>query len=149
MRLSRVCTLRDRTEWTSWTEPDHTNTQYEVMVTAIRQICSELHWPLEKTKVWCDYCSIPQRTSSTQQLAIQSLFSYSSCANVFIAIVPTVEHQNTGKVCDRAAYMRRMWCRAEQICHVLRNADASVWLAGTDGCERIASPASAARVSHD
>ena len=139
MRLSRVCTLRDRTEWTSWTEPDHTNTQYEAMVAAIRQICSELHWPLENTKVWCDYCSIPQRASSTQQLAIQSLFSYSSCANVFIAIVPTVEHQNTSKVCDRAAYMRRMWCRAEQLFHSLRNGTRMMYISDGSACRLLES----------
>ena len=89
-----------------------------------------------------DYCSIPQTTNDTHQAqacAIQSLSAYASCAAAFIIVAPEVIHHDTGERCDAATYHHRMWCRAEQFCHVVRNGFENMWFADSViHCERIA-----------
>jgi len=115
-------------QWTSWTEPDPTNQQYECMVAAALTISKTNGWPMERVWVWCDYISIPQRTRNTQKLAINSLASYASIADAFVIVAPTVIHNNTGLECNVATYNKRMWCRAENLCHSLRNGIHDMWV---------------------
>ena len=42
-------------EWTSWTEPDPSGLQFEVMKAAVQAVASIYGWPLENVMVWCDY----------------------------------------------------------------------------------------------
>ena len=40
-------------------------------------------------------------------------------------------------VCDVESYQRRMWCRAEQICHAFRNGLSNMWLTDEDGMHQV------------
>ena len=137
-RLSDVLCSSDRIvffshQWTSFTEPDPTNVQYETMVATLKELVKRRCWFSEMTYVWCDYVSIPQRSRNTQKLAIASLSMYASLAHAFVIVAPSVRHQDTGRECDVDTYNRRMWCRAENLCHSLRNGIHEMWLAtGTD-----------------
>ena len=78
------------------------------------------------------YSSIPQKTDDShlaQALAVQTLSAYASCAAAFVVIAPEVCHADTGELCNLSSYQRRMWCRAEQFCHILRNGVDHMWLA--------------------
>ena len=114
-------------QWTSFTVPDPSKHQYEVMCTAIRELASRNGWDssLKDVFVWVDYSCIPQANPSTQNLAIRSLAAYASSATYFVIIAPDAPHADLDDTCDLATYQRRMWCRAEQVCHSMRN--------GTDG----------------
>lgn len=84
---------------------------------------------LDATLIWVDYISIPQRSPEVTQLAIQSLSSYASLASEFVIVAPPVRHCETARMCDFGTYRRRTWCRAEQLCHLLRNGLDAMWLA--------------------
>ena len=78
-------------------------------------------------------------TRQAQACAIQSLSAYASCAAAFIIVAPEVIHHDTGEHCDAETYHHRMWCRAEQFCHVVRNGFENMWFADSViHCERIA-----------
>lgn len=55
-----LCVLGVAAQWTSWTEPDPTGIQYDVMKAAVRHVAEAYRWPLENVHVWVDYTSIPQ-----------------------------------------------------------------------------------------
>jgi len=120
-------------QWTSWLQPDHDNVQYPVMVAAIKQIAATHGWPIDRVMVWVDYISIPQRNTTSQKAAIASLAAYASCAAAFLIVAPDVKHANTGQLCSLESYCRRMWCRAEQFSHTLRNGTERMWLATDEG----------------
>ena len=70
-----------------------------------------------------------------QTVAVQSIGIYTACTSAFVAIAPSVPHSDTGLQCDVSTYRRRMWCRAEILCHALRNGSHFMWLATTeDNC---------------
>ncbi len=80
--------------------------------------------------------SIPQNTPRLKALAVQTIACYCAAAHAFIICAPTTEHVDTGKVCDVGSYQRRMWCRCEQLCHVMRKGTSSMWCATTvDDCK--------------
>ena len=73
-----------------------------------------------------------------QKLAINSISNFASCATVFVVIAPEVVHSDTGRVCNYATYQRRMWCKAEQLCHWLHNGQSRMWVATTmDDCNEL------------
>jgi len=79
-----------------------------------------------------DFCSIPQAHPTLQSLAINSLAAYASIAQAFVVIAPEVPHCDLGTLCNEASYHLRMWCRAEQFAHSLRNGPENMWLAFED-----------------
>ena len=140
-------------QWTSWTDPDPTNEQYPVMCAAIQHLAVEkllklqqegdgdggggggvasMEELLDGILIWVDYSSIPQVSASTTKLAIQSLSAYSSLASSFVIVAPSVVHSDTGATCDFGTYRRRAWCRAEQLCHLLRNGMDDMYVATSE-----------------
>lgn len=122
-------------QWTSFTLPDPSNNQYETMRVALRELARNNGWDesLKSTFVWVDYSSIPQANPSTQNLAIRSLAAYASSATYFIIVAPDTKHANMDDNCDLMTYQLRMWCRAEQVCHSMRNGTDGMYLALGNG----------------
>ena len=142
-------------QWLGYDAPDPDGVQYPCMARAVEQIATRLrdqvrdefesepddqHVSLDRILrrilVWVDYVSIPQLGEETLQLAIQSLSAYCSLANDFVICAPKATHSDSAQECNFSTYRKRMWCRAEQLCHMLRNGAASIWLATADSCER-------------
>lgn len=116
------------------------------MVAALLGLAKTLGWhpSLKNVWVWVDYGCIPQACPSTQSLAIRSLAAYASSATYFVVCAPPVPHADTSDLCTLSTYQMRMWCRAEQVCHSMRNGksentrDAAAlrscaWLDGSSG----------------
>ena len=122
-------------QWTAFASPDHTNKQYEMMVTSLRTICEKKGWDLDSVVVWVDFSCIPQVHRGLQGLAIHSLAAYASAASAFVVVAPALQHKDLpGVQCDEDSYRTRMWCRAEQLCHSLRNGVDDMWVANDTSC---------------
>ena len=67
-------------QWTSFTSPDHSGKQFEMMASSLKDLAAQNGWDasLKDTFIWVDYISIPQANPSTQTLAVRSLAAYSS-----------------------------------------------------------------------
>ena len=65
-------------EWTSWTEPDPSGLQFEVMKGAVRAVASTYEWPLENVLIWCDYV---WRTPENVELCLSRFCFVSSYAS--------------------------------------------------------------------
>lgn len=118
-------------QWTSFKNPDPSGDQYDVMCASMRVLTRRNGWDesLKDVFVWVDYSCIPQANSSTQNLAIRSLAAYASSATYFIIIAPETSHADLENTCDINTYQKRMWCRAEQVCHSMRNGTDGMYLA--------------------
>lgn len=118
-------------QWTSFTVPDPSNNQYEAMRVSLRELAKKNGWDenLNDVFVWVDYSCIPQANPSTQNLAIRSLAAYASSATYFIIVAPDTKHADLDDNCDITSYQLRMWCRAEQVCHSMRNGTEGMYLA--------------------
>ena len=118
-------------QWTSFTLPDPSGNQYQSMCTALKELAKQNGWneSLQDIFVWVDFSCIPQANPSTQNLAIRSLAAYASSATYFIIIAPETKHADLDDTCDLGTYQRRMWCRAEQVCHSMRNGTEGMYLA--------------------
>jgi len=136
-------------QWLGYTSPDPKNVQYNCSCRSIRKLVHDRSWSLNKTYIWCDFCSIPQRCSAIQTLAIVSLPVYASKVSAFIIVAPTSVHQGweqmsaqgslngaTGWSTDRAGaecsletYKRRAWCRAEVLSHALSKGVSAMYVA--------------------
>eukprot|EP00931_Biecheleriopsis_adriatica_P050205 TRINITY_DN29058_c0_g1_i1.p1 TRINITY_DN29058_c0_g1~~TRINITY_DN29058_c0_g1_i1.p1 ORF type:complete len:974 (-),score=177.30 TRINITY_DN29058_c0_g1_i1:131-2719(-) len=116
-------------QWTAFASPDPTGIQYQQMVMAVDTLCSERGWEEEDVFVWLDYSSIPQRHRGLQTLAINSLTIYAAKVSAFVVVAPPVEHSDLKDVCNKFSYMRRAWCRAEQLSHFMAKSDEEMWLA--------------------
>jgi hypothetical protein len=57
-------------QWTSWSAPDPSGTQYAIMQSAVRHVSEKYGWPIETVMVWVDYASIPQRNENAMNSAI-------------------------------------------------------------------------------
>jgi hypothetical protein len=75
-----------------------------------------------------DFFSIPQSSRGAQKLAINSLMGYASSAHAFVIVAPQVVTMD-GKELSVDTYNRRMWCRAENLAHSLRNGTSGMWVA--------------------
>lgn len=117
-------------QWTSFTLPDPSGIQYTAMCTAMKELAKRNGWDesCRDVFVWVDYSSIPQANPSTQNLAIRSLAAYASSATYFVIVAPDTPHADLDDTCDLGTYQRRMWCRAEQICHSMRNGTEGMYL---------------------
>jgi hypothetical protein len=118
-------------QWTSFKNPDPSGDQYASMCSSIRELAAQNGWDdsLKDVFVWIDYSCIPQANTSTQNLAIRSLAAYASSATYFIIIAPETSHADLDDTCNLDTYQKRMWCRAEQVCHSMRNGTAGMYLA--------------------
>lgn len=126
-------------QWTSFTVPDPSNSQYEAMRVSLRELAKNNGWDenLKDVFVWVDYSCIPQANPSTQNLAIRSLAAYASSATYFIIVAPDTKHADLDDNCDLTTYQLRMWCRAEQVCHSMRNGTEGMYLALGGGGELV------------
>ena len=115
-------------QWTAWDAPDPTNVQFECMVAAVDVIIEANGYSIGETWVWVDFLSIPQRCRGMQQLAINSLPMYTSVANAFCIVAPPLTHADTKQLCDLQAYNRRLWCRTENFCHIVRHGCHDIWV---------------------
>ena len=82
--------------------------------------------------IFLDWFAIPQLTArasgvnedavkSDAAAAVQSIPAYVEVANLFVALVPSLFHNETKAFCNYASWLLRGWCRAELWCHVLSN----------------------------
>lgn len=117
-------------QWTSFKNPDWFGEQYEAMCVSMRELSRRNGWDesLRDVFVWVDYSCIPQANPSTQNLAIRSLAAYASSATYFIIIAPETPHADLDEPCDIDTYQKRMWCRAEQVCHSMRNGTEGMYI---------------------
>jgi len=82
--------------------------------------------------VFLDWFSVPQVTSRMAGVndtgasgdayaAINSIPAYVESCEFFMVLAPPLVHNDTGRVCDRLAWLTRGWCRGEFWCRVLSN----------------------------
>lgn len=118
-------------QWTSFTAPDPSGHQYKTMVASMRELAKQNGWDesLRDMFIWIDYSCIPQANPSTQSLAMRSLAAYASSATYFIIVAPETNHSDLDHTCDINTYQNRMWCRAEQVCHSMRNGTEGMYIA--------------------
>eukprot|EP00438_Fugacium_kawagutii_P032704 Skav204478 [mRNA] locus=scaffold5533:162641:166985:- [translate_table: standard] len=82
---------------------------------------------LQTASVWLDYFSIPQLVGSgptphleeNQLKYIEAIPSFVGRCDVFVALVPSGRHSDTGLHCNFSSWLQRGWCRTELWCHVL------------------------------
>ena len=60
-------------QWLAFDQPDPDNVHFTAMKQAVTAVAADAGVPIEQTRVWVDYCSIPQENQSEQRLAIASL----------------------------------------------------------------------------
>jgi hypothetical protein len=118
-------------QWTGFKHPDPDGHQYQCMVNSLHVLAKRNGWNenLNDVYVWVDFACIPQANASVQNLAIRSLAVYASSATYFVVCAPETKHMDLDDVCDLRTYQRRMWCRAEQVCHSMRNGVGGMFLA--------------------
>lgn len=118
-------------QWTGFNEPDENKRQYRAMVHALKALAKRNGWDMQlrNVYVWVDYSCIPQSNLSVQGLAIRSLAVYASSATYFVVVAPDTPHTGFRNMCNLDTYQRRMWCRAEQVCHSMRNGTENMFLA--------------------
>jgi hypothetical protein len=123
-------------QWTAFDAPDHTGDQFKAMSKALKAIATiKGYHDYDDVWVWVDYSCIPQCNSSTQALAIRSLAPYASSACAFIVVAPSCQHKDLPSTCDIGTYQRRMWCRAEQVCYLMRNGPDNMYIGTGDDDE--------------
>jgi len=121
-------------QWTSFTAPDPSGNQYRAMCNAARDLAKQNGWDtsLKDVFIWVDYSCIPQANPSIQNLAVRSLAAYAASATYFVIVAPDARHADLDDTCDLDTYQKRMWCRAEQLCHSMRNGTEGMYLAVDD-----------------
>jgi len=121
-------------QWTSFTAPDPSGHQYIAMCHAAKDLAKQKGWDasLNDVFIWVDYSSIPQVNTSIQNLAVRSLAAYAASATYFVIVAPDAPHAELHDTCDLDTYQKRMWCRAEQLCHSMRNGTEGMYLAVDD-----------------
>ena len=81
---------------------------------------------LQTAYVWLDYFSIPQLVEgypspeeAKQLKYIEAIPAFVGCCDLFLALVPSNLHLDTGLQCNFNSWLQRGWCRTELWCHVL------------------------------
>lgn len=77
--------------------------------------------------LWLDWFSIPQlgtwggagATPIDMQNAVSSIPAYVGCADLFVALCPTLIHKDTKAYCDIDSWAARGWIRTEVTCRAL------------------------------
>eukprot|EP00438_Fugacium_kawagutii_P021062 Skav234308 [mRNA] locus=scaffold1018:316977:318348:+ [translate_table: standard] len=127
-------------QWLSRNHPDPNGTQLQVLQGRKLKIqwdaVTEFHGGvllevevqrLHMAHVWLDYFSIPQLVDgdSTPHLEenqlkyIEAIPAFVGRCDVFLALVPSDRHSDTGLHCNFSSWLQRGWCRTELWCHVL------------------------------
>lgn len=97
---------------------------------ATRSFSAETRQQLAEGYLFLDWFAIPQITArmpgvneevckSEAAKAVQSIPAYVEAADLFIALVPEVKHQDRGAYCNYTSWLSRGWCRAELWCRLL------------------------------
>jgi len=68
--------------------------------------------------LWLDWFSVPVASLSRHLahqhlLAAESMTAYVQTCDLFVALTPSVEHRETGKICNFSTWLSRGWCRSE------------------------------------
>ena len=103
------------------------------MVNGVRQICRKRNWSLARVLIWVDFSSIPQNNDAEKKAAIAALPAYASCTDAMLIAAPKIQHTHGDYECTLETYRQRMWCRAEQLCFVLRNNTGAIYI--TEGTQ--------------
>mmetsp|Transcript_43612 Transcript_43612/g.69174 ORF Transcript_43612/g.69174 Transcript_43612/m.69174 type:complete len:615 (+) Transcript_43612:59-1903(+) len=74
--------------------------------------------------LWLDWCSLPLSSQSPhllhqRHLAAESMAAYVQSSDLFVALVPPLEHRQTGKIAAFASWLSRGWCQSEMWTHAL------------------------------
>jgi len=106
-----------------------------------RSLSSKTRQHIADGFLFFDWFAIPQITARQQgvnedatksdaALAVQSIPAYVELCNMFIALVPELQHKDSGQLVNYASWLSRGWCRAELWCRLLSNrTDTSVVIA--------------------
>ena len=54
-------------QWLAFDQPDPDNVHFTAMKQAVTAVAADAGVPIEQTRVWVDYCSIPQENQSEQR----------------------------------------------------------------------------------
>jgi len=120
-------------QWLGWMHPDPRGAQWAIMQQTVAFIAHQSRRHLEECWVWVDYCGIPQRNPSVQQLAIDSLPIYAYNSDFFIIVAPKAIHHDTREEQDLHSYNGRMWCRAEQLSRICKCGTERLYIADEVG----------------
>eukprot|EP00438_Fugacium_kawagutii_P003795 Skav211108 [mRNA] locus=scaffold3323:78052:82362:- [translate_table: standard] len=82
---------------------------------------------LQTAHIWLDYFSIPQlvegcltpNLAENQLTYIEAIPTFVGRCSLFLALVPSNLHADTGSQCNFYSWLQRGWCRTELWCHVL------------------------------
>lgn len=74
--------------------------------------------------LWLDWFSLPLSSQSPHllhqhHLAAESMAAYVQSSDLFVALVPPLEHRETGKIAAFATWLSRGWCQSEMWTHAL------------------------------
>ncbi|KAL3892752.1 MAG: hypothetical protein SGPRY_014821, partial [Prymnesium sp.] len=94
-------------QWLAWDEPDPHQVQFQSMERAIHQIIRQSGRPLEKTWIWLDYSSMPQRNGVTMGLVLTDLSEIAPVCTHFVVIAPETIHLDTSEQCGMDSYQSR------------------------------------------
>mmetsp|Transcript_27442 Transcript_27442/g.82077 ORF Transcript_27442/g.82077 Transcript_27442/m.82077 type:complete len:525 (+) Transcript_27442:99-1673(+) len=122
-------------QWLGFEDPDPCGVHYAAMCSAVKAVSAKSLAPPRDLRVWVDIVSIPQRNRSSQRLAIASLATFASSTDYFVVVAPPARHSGTGKLCDRATFRSRAWCRAEVMSCWARRGAASMFVFSNNGLE--------------
>ena len=92
-------------QWLAFDQPDPDNVHFTAMKQAVTAVAADAGVPIEQTRVWVDYCSIPQENQSEQRLAIASLPTFSSSSS-FWANPPRAQQGDGRPALSRATTWR-------------------------------------------
>jgi len=83
---------------------------------------------LRDAYVWFDWFSIPQidvKSAENSEMltdvlqSVQSIPFYVESCKLFVALVPSLPHNETNMACDYCSWLDRGWCRMEVWCNLL------------------------------
>ena len=103
------------------------------MVGDFRKLTPQERARINDAYIWMDWFSVPQGAfaqslHSAPQLAedsfeaincIRSIPYYVDSCDFFLALVPSLQHNDTGEECNYRSWLRRGWCRTEMWCKLL------------------------------
>jgi len=102
---------------------------------------------LRKYYIWLDWFSVPQGWGNRQAdyvqnilPYIQSIPAYIESSDIFVALVPKLLHNDTGKKCDGSTWHRRGWCRTEMWCKLLLSCKHPIVVIYGKNCAQFATP---------
>ncbi|CAK8985614.1 unnamed protein product [Durusdinium trenchii] len=97
------------------------------MMFKFRRLSPQERGALKDAYIWMDWYSIPQggfakslhdegnltETAHEAWRCINSIPYYVDCSDIFVALVPPLQHNDTGLECNYRSWLSRGWCRTE------------------------------------